>query len=239
MRRTESSFLSAVGCEMDKISTPDLSHLSAADYDHVYEPAEDSFLLLDALEEDLREIRNLQPLFCVEVGCGSGVISSALASVLSSSSVGVGGCVFLATDVNPAACVATARTASANGAEVEPVLANLLGGLRHRLRAVGGADVVVCNPPYVSTSEEERAGAAGLRAAWAGGAGGRSVTDLLVSALPEVLSERGRCYLVVEQCNDPEEVVGLAQRQKLEAEVVMRRRAGREVLHVCKISRQC
>ena len=70
------------------IPTPDISHLTRNDYDLVYEPAgtkrseptcpwvlislfllvEDTFTLLDALEQDADELRKLQPSVCLEVG---------------------------------------------------------------------------------------------------------------------------------------------------------------------------
>lgn len=50
------------------IPTPDLSHLSPSDYDRVYEPSEDTFILLDALELDAVLLQRLKPRLCVEVG---------------------------------------------------------------------------------------------------------------------------------------------------------------------------
>jgi len=40
--------------------TPDLSHLKSADYEVVYEPAEDTFLFMDALLEDVDALRRLR-----------------------------------------------------------------------------------------------------------------------------------------------------------------------------------
>jgi release factor glutamine methyltransferase len=42
--------------------------------DSVYPPAEDTFILLDALEKDYEFISSRKPSFCLELGCGSGVV---------------------------------------------------------------------------------------------------------------------------------------------------------------------
>lgn len=51
------------------ISTPDTSHLRKPEYqDSVYDPAEDTFALIDALEEDIHELQTSPPRLCVEIG---------------------------------------------------------------------------------------------------------------------------------------------------------------------------
>lgn len=48
---------------------PDVSHLrSSAFKDSVYEPAEDTFLMADALEADGEFLCMLRPSVCVELG---------------------------------------------------------------------------------------------------------------------------------------------------------------------------
>lgn len=51
------------------IPTPSLSHLSKEDFTRIYEPAEDTFILLDALEADAERLRRDKPRLVVEIGC--------------------------------------------------------------------------------------------------------------------------------------------------------------------------
>jgi hypothetical protein len=46
----------------ERIETPDTGHLAEEQFSSVYEPAEDSFLLLDSLELELARLRQLDPL---------------------------------------------------------------------------------------------------------------------------------------------------------------------------------
>ena len=111
-------------------------------------------------------------------------------------------------------------------------VAALSGGL------AGRVDVLICNPPYVETREEET-GSTGIAAAWAGGSrAGRGLTDRVIALCPAVLSGRmGRCYMVAEECNRPREVAEFARGLGLSCVEVLKRRCGREMLYVLRIER--
>ena len=176
------------------IQTPMTHHL---DFEHVYEPAEDSFLLLDALEKDLESLKD--SVFCLEIGAGSGIISVALASVLPTSFV-------FACDLNPKACQATLKTAQVNNDQnrkIDVIHCDFLQGFP--LDPHSGFDLIVCNPPYVAT-EEKATKHNDIFASWAGGVQGRNLTDNLIDKLPTLLSDQGCAYIVLEQCNHPDEV---------------------------------
>lgn len=47
---------------------PDLDHLTMVDFRHIYEPSDDTFLLMDALEADSLELEALRPRIVMEIG---------------------------------------------------------------------------------------------------------------------------------------------------------------------------
>lgn len=47
---------------------PDLDHLTMADFRHIYEPSDDTFLLMDTLEADVVSLQALRPRIVVEIG---------------------------------------------------------------------------------------------------------------------------------------------------------------------------
>lgn len=65
------------------------------DYNKVYEPAEDTYLLLDALELERESITKSKPRVCLEVGCGSGLVTLFSSHIIGPHAF------FIATDRNP------------------------------------------------------------------------------------------------------------------------------------------
>lgn len=108
------------------MALPSLDHFSYKDFEEIYEPAEDTFLLIDSLEADSAELVAAAPDVVLEIGPGSGAVSTFIGQLLrrepaphadGAEQMGKRACrpLHLAIDVNPRACTATAATAAANG----------------------------------------------------------------------------------------------------------------------------
>ncbi|KAM9670965.1 methyltransferase N6AMT1 isoform 2-T4 [Dama dama] len=125
--------------------TPLCGHVGRGAFSDVYEPAEDTFLLLDALEAAAGELTGVE--ICLEVGSGSGVVSAFLASVIGPQAL------YICTDVNPEAAACTLETARCNKVHIQPIITDLVKGLLPRLKEK--VDLLIFNPPYVVTPPEE------------------------------------------------------------------------------------
>lgn len=129
---------------------PSLDHLTMEDFQDVYEPSDDTFLLCDAIENDRAHLTTVRPSLVLEVGCGSGCVITFLSMLLKEEGVP---CVSMATDINPCAAACARRTAAANDVQVDVVLTNLVTAVHEKLHHK--VDVLLFNPPYVPTPSEE------------------------------------------------------------------------------------
>lgn len=217
------------------METPYLTHISSEDYKYVYEPAEDSFLLLDALEADLQTLISDKPSICVEIGSGSGVIVTAVAKVLKTSAC-------FAIDINPHACSITKRTACENRAYVHVINMNLMNGFRSKL-----VDVLIFNPPYVVTSDDEidaneiqdeNPFNQKIIKSWAGGSNGRVIMDRVFDAMDDILSSNGKAYILVIAENKPNEIIEKMEKKNFGGSIIANRRIRGEHLFVLKFYRK-
>lgn len=110
----------------------------------VYDPAEDSFLFLDALELEEDRIRKLKPSVIVEIGSGSGILGCFLAKNLVDIPPTV-----IGIDINPEAAVASSATAAMNGVAADYVMGNLFSSIK----ANNNIDVVLFNPVSITNGE--------------------------------------------------------------------------------------
>ncbi|XP_025005213.2 methyltransferase N6AMT1 isoform X1 [Gallus gallus] len=205
------------------VPTPRYEHVGPRGrFRDVYEPAEDTFLLLDALERDAALLRID---ICLEIGSGSGVVSAFLASIIGASAL------YLCTDINPMAAYCTLETAQLNNVHLQPVITDLVKGLSPRLN--GMVDLLLFNPPYVVTPSEE-VQSHGIEASWAGGKKGREVMDRVFPLVADLLSTGGLFYLVTIKENNPDEILETMTKHGLEGTRLLSRQAGQEMLTILK-----
>lgn len=200
-------------------------------HSEVYEPCDDSFALVDALLADRSNLIEHKPKFCMEVGCGSGYVITSLALLLGHESHGIH---YLATDTNPHAVRVTRETMEAHGVHAELISTDIASGLEKRL--AGLVDVMVVNPPYVPTPEDE-VGREGITSAWAGGEDGRSVIDRILPVADNLLSRKGWLYLVTLESNHPLQLCLQMRERGYASRIVVQRSTDEESLHIIKFWR--
>jgi len=138
----------------------------------VYEPAEDTYLLISAIMGEKGEK-------ALDLGCGCGLIALILAKRFNE---------VIAVDINPNALKLTAYNAKLND------ISNI-----YTVRCDSGSslksyvfDVIACNPPYIPVVEE----GGWIHKAWSGGLTGREATYRMVGEAWRLLKENGRLYIV-------------------------------------------
>ena len=113
--------------------TPALEHISPADYLKIYEPDQDSFLFLDSLEKEYSFLQQLDPFVVLEIGPGSGIISTFLTRLINVRHPTA----TLSIDINLDACRVTRETYKQNQILYGDVVrSNLLQCTLQRLHVV-------------------------------------------------------------------------------------------------------
>lgn len=240
------------------LPTPSTSHVS---FDTIYEPAEDSYLLLDNLSSSA-ETSWLQGRFSfqtncpllVDIGAGSGVVIAFLAAH-AKTIFGREDVLALGVDVNVDACVAAAETVSqaiSDQGSSAVYMGSVCGDLTSSILA-GSVDLLVFNPPYVPSPEVPTLNSTGrelrseyetdsdlLALSYAGGFDGMETTYRLLQALPTALSRTGVAYVVLCAQNKPDVVKDFVKSVlNLEVETIgaSGKMAGWEKLQVIRIWR--
>ena len=147
--------------------------ITITNFEGVYEPAEDSWLMRDYLPELKGSV--------LEIGCGTGIISVHLASK---------GAQVTAIDLNPKAVEATRFNSANNYVKIEVLEGDMFAPVDGRRFGT-----IVCNPPYLPPSDEEY-GDPDLALAVEGGPTGTEFISRFLFDAPEHLEKDGSIYLI-------------------------------------------
>jgi release factor glutamine methyltransferase len=184
------------------------SMAQSEDEGEVYEPAEDTYLLLKVALAEARVSDRV-----LEIGCGMGLISRGLAPRVQT---------VLATDINPHAVKVVQKYG------IPVVRADLFLGIK------GEFDMIIFNPPYLPTIEEERI-AGWLNFALDGGGSGRDTIDRFLEDLRPHLAIGGRAIILLSSLTGPKEVEDAAHAAGFEVSEVAAERHFFEQLYVLKL----
>ncbi len=168
--------------------------------EHVYETAEDSFLIAEKLMVKKNDT-------VLDLGTGCGIL--AIISAKTAKHV-------VAVDINPYA-IKCAQKNSKNYS-VTGKIDFLQGDLFQPLQNNQRFSLILFNSPYLPSEPEEENTWIGK--AWAGGPNGRSVINRFIKGVPCWLTKEGRVLLVQSSLSDPDKTIEMFNELGLQAKIV-------------------
>ena len=150
--------------------------------EHVYEPAEDTFLVAEHMRVEEDDV-------VLDMGTGCGILAVLAAEKAKR---------VVAVDINPHAIKCAIKNAEMNGAKEKIEFRQ--GDLFQPVKLNENFSLILFNAPYLpSEPHEERSW---IGKAWAGGPNGRKIIDRFVMNALNFLADRGKIQLVQSSLSD-------------------------------------
>lgn len=150
-------------------------------FPQVYEPREDSYLMLRAVN-----CKNGERV--LDMGCGSGIIG--IKAALQGANV-------LAVDINKQAVKNAIHNAELNNVKIKAVASDLFSALSKKVRF----DKIFFNPPYIAEDPKDI-----YAFSWAAGEEMQTVLRF-IDELPNFLAKNGKCYIIISSSGKPEKIL--------------------------------
>lgn len=170
--------------------------------DEVYEPCDDSFLLMDCLEGHIRRGEKV-----LDMGTGTGILGIFCAKQ---------GASVVCADINAFAVKLARENAKLNSVRIKVVRSDMFE------KIAGKFDVIIFNPPYLPTAKQDKIPGV-LNYAFDGGKKGNDAIMRFMCDFPKRLAKGGRAYLLLSSLNDIDKILAKLKKEKFSAEKVAER----------------
>jgi release factor glutamine methyltransferase len=167
--------------------------------EHVYEPAEDTFLLAEKLTVMENDI-------VLDMGTGCGILAVFAAEKAKR---------VVAVDVNPHAIECATNNAQTN--DVKERIEFRQGDLFQPIKQNENFDLILFNSPYLPSEPDEEKSWIGK--AWAGGPDGRTIIDQFLVETPNFLADRGKIQLVQSSLSNVDKTIQMFKERNMQAKV--------------------
>ena len=210
---------------------PKVDWTNTEQWDFVYKPSSDTFFLCDGIKKVFDRFPYCPTV--LEIGSGSGYVTAYTRRLFKSKGLPS---IHLTTDINIECCKKTRELCNENGVSVYPIRDKFLEHVR------GPIDVLIFNPPYVETSNEELEDAIkkqSIEASWAGGEDGAVVVyDCLqfIYDHREKFSDNFIFVLLLDAVNKPIKLKRWCKRHGMKLEIEIKKPCQGESLLITTIT---